>query len=114
MHTYFPLPAEFLGSCAVVTLPAEIDLVNAPDVSDVLLAVLSNGTAGVVADASVTRFCDAAGVRAVVHAGARASSPGTWVRVVICHPGVRKVFALTGADQLVRVYPTLAAAIGMA
>lgn len=110
MQAFFPLPVEFLDGGAVATLPAEIDIANAPGVTDVLLAVL-NSAAGVIADVSRTRFCDAADVRAVVRASARAHSLGTWLRVVIGQPGVRKVFALTGADTVVRVYPTLAAAV---
>lgn len=110
MHAFFPLPAEFSDGYAVVTLPAEIDVTNAPDVADTLLAVLSQGAGGVIADAARTRFCDVAGARAVVRASDRARSLGTWVRVVIRHPGVRKVFALTGADTLVLVYPALDAA----
>ena len=111
MQSSFPLPVEFLDGGAVVTLPAEIDIANAPEVTDVLLAVLNSG-ARVIADASGTRFCDAAGVRAVVHASTRARSLGTWLRVVIGQPGMRRVFALTGADTVISVYPTLAAAAG--
>jgi anti-anti-sigma factor len=112
MQGFSSLPVRYLSGCAVVTLPAEIDLVNVPDVRDTLLAVLNRGAGGVVADMTGTVFCDAAGARALVRASGRAEALGTWLRVVITHPGPRKVLALTGADNLVPVFPDLAAALG--
>lgn len=103
----FSLPVRFMEGCAVVSLPCEVDYGNADMVRRVLQAVLNKGVAGVVADMTATRFCDAAGVRAVVRAHNRAEGLGCWVRVVISHSGVRKPFVLTGADSLVRIYASL-------
>jgi anti-anti-sigma factor len=93
--------------CVIVTLPDEIDLFSASAVSDMLLTVLNRGAAGVIADMSSTRFCDAAGCRAVTRANRRAQLLGTWVRAVIPGPAVRKVFRLMGADRLIPVFDTL-------
>lgn len=114
MQAFFPwvpLSMESRDGYAVVTLPVEIDFISAPGVADMLLAVLGMGPTGVIADGTQTRFCDVAGARAIARASVRAGSLGSRVRAVICHPGVRKVFALTGADTLVPVYPVLAAAV---
>jgi anti-anti-sigma factor len=108
---FFPLPVQFLDGCAVAILPEEIDLANADEVSDTLLALLNRGASGVIADMSGTRFCDAAGVRAIARAHHRAQSLGAWLRVVIVHPAVRKVFRLTGVDGMVRVCPVLRQAL---
>jgi anti-sigma B factor antagonist len=91
----------------VVKLPDEIDLLNVSEVSDMLLTVLNRGAAGVVADMSSTRFCDAAGCRALMRASRRAQLLETWVRAVIPSPSVRRVFRLIGADQLIPVCTTL-------
>jgi anti-sigma B factor antagonist len=107
---YREIPAR-LGQPAdgyvIVQLPGEVDLLNAPVVSDMLLAALHRGAAGVIADMSRTRFCDAAGCRAVTRASRRAQLLGAWTRAVIPSPAVRRVFRLTGADQLIPVCTTL-------
>jgi anti-anti-sigma factor len=111
MRFFFSLPVRYLSGCAVVTLPPEIDLVNVPDVTDTLLAVLDRGAGEVVADMTATVFCDAAAARALVRVSGQAEALGSRLRAVITHPGPRKVFALTGADSLVPVFPDLAAAL---
>jgi anti-sigma B factor antagonist len=108
---FFPLPVQFLDGCAVATLPEEIDLANADEVSDTLLALLNRGASGVIADMSGTRFCDASGARAITRAHRRAQSLGTWLRVIAIHPAVRKVFRLTGMEGIVGVYPELRQAL---
>ena len=65
--------------------------------------MLNRGAAGVIADMTRTRFCDAAGCRAVARASSRARLLGSSVQAVIANPFVRKVFELTGADQFVCV-----------
>jgi anti-sigma B factor antagonist len=103
----FPLPVRYVDGCAVAALPDEIDLINADIVGDALLALLDRGESCVVADMTGTCFCGAVGVRAVVRAHYRAQVVDAQLKVVISHPTVRKVFGITGADRLVRIYPTL-------
>lgn len=105
--TPFPLPVQVMDGCAVVGLPGEIDLGNADAISSALLSTLDQGAVGVVADMTATRYCDAAGIRAVARASSRAEELGYWVRVVIPRLAVRRAFTLTGADSLVRIYATL-------
>ncbi len=97
----------------IMELPGEVDLLNAADVSDMLLAALHRGAAGVIADMSRTRFCDVAGCRAVTRASRRAQLLGTWARAVVPSPAVRRVFRLTGADQLIPVCTTLDDALAL-
>lgn len=103
----FRYPVQFIADCAVVTLPGEVDFDNAETVRTTLLAVLNEGVAGVVADMTVTRYIAVAGIRAVVRAHKGAEEHGCWVRVAITHPGVRKAFALTGAESQVRIYASV-------
>jgi anti-anti-sigma factor len=100
----FPLPVCFFDGCVVVTLPDEIDITNAGMVSRALQAVLDEGVAVVIADLTRTTFSDAAAIRAITGACRRAAELGRQMRVVITHPVVRRAFALTGADTLVRCY----------
>lgn len=104
-------PVEWAGQQAVVTLPAEIDIGNADQVSDTLLAVLNRGVAAVVADMTGTTFCACAGITALVRAHGRATANRAELRVAATAPVVLKVLALTGADYLLPVFGTVAAAL---
>jgi anti-anti-sigma factor len=97
---------------AAVTLPGEIDLANAGEVRDALARALETGTAVVIADAAETTFCDCAGVGALIRAHRQAAAAGTGLRVAAAASGsVRRILELTGADQVLDIYPTLTAAL---
>jgi anti-anti-sigma factor len=108
-----PLPVQFRNGYAVAVQPAEIDVTNASVVSDTLLALLNCGTPGVVADMAGTRFCDLAGMRAIVRAQRRAQAVGARLGVIIPRPAARRVFTLTGADALIRFFPSLEVALAV-
>jgi anti-sigma B factor antagonist len=104
----------WLGTSAVVTLPAEIDIANAGQVREDLLSVLNRGPATLVADMGGTTFCDSAGVNALVRAFRRATACGSQMRLVVAAPGVQRVLAITGVDRLIDVYPTVPASLAPA
>jgi anti-anti-sigma factor len=97
------------GSRTVVTMPAEIDAMNADEIRDALLAATGNGATTLIIDMSGTTFCDSAGVHAVIAAYKQAAGTGVEVRLVATT--VRRVFRLIGADQLMLTFPTLEAAL---
>jgi anti-sigma B factor antagonist len=98
------LPAQARADYLIVSLPEEIDLFNAPEVRDSLLSAIAREGPWAIADMSRTRFCDAAGCRAVTQAANRARQSGIRLRAVVPSPAVRKVFRLTGADGVVEVW----------
>jgi hypothetical protein len=55
-----------------------------------------------------------AGARAVVRAHRRAQAVDVWFGVVIPHPAARRIFTITGADTLIRIYPSLTQALAAA
>jgi anti-anti-sigma factor len=110
-RTRFLLPVQHLDGSVIVALPAEIDIVNAATVSEALLELLNQGASGLVADMTSTRFCDVAGIRAIVRAHCHAQSVGGWFRVVVPDDYVRRTFALIGAENIVTLYPGLDAAV---
>ena len=61
---------------------------------------------------SATTFCDSAGVNAIISAYQEATANGTQLRLVAA--AVLRIFKLIGADQLMPVHPTLAAALEQA
>ena len=97
---------------ALVTLPEEIDVGNGVQVQEALIgAALQDETAVLVADAGRTTFCGCAGVAALMHAHDQAALGGVHLRVVADSPGLRRILKLTGADQILDIYPTLPAAL---
>ena len=110
-----PGPAQAVASrqpptLAVVTLAAEIDISNERLVEDELTSVLSDRLTVLVADGTRTTFCASAGMSALIRAHHQAQAAGTRLRVV-ASPAVRRILDLTGADQVLDTYPSLADAL---
>ncbi|HEX3491504.1 MAG TPA: STAS domain-containing protein [Streptosporangiaceae bacterium] len=104
-------PIDWAGQQAVVTLPAEIDIGNADQVSDTLLAVLNRGVSMLVADMTGTTFCACAGVTALIRAHRRATANRALLRVAATAPIVLRVLELTGVDYVIPVFGTVPAAL---
>lgn len=102
------------GPVAVVTLPAEIDVTCADELREQLLSVVNQGPTVLVADMSETRFCDSAGVTALVRTFRRATENGTKFRLVAGSPAVLRVLEITGVDRLIDTFGTLREALGSA
>jgi anti-anti-sigma factor len=95
----------------VVRLPAEIDMSSA----DAAAAQLSDACAPgltVIADLSATTFCDLSGVRALLAAHKEAAGGGAQLRAAVPPGGaVRRLLALLAADTILKVFPSVAAAL---
>jgi anti-sigma B factor antagonist len=106
-------PVRWAGHRAVVALPGEIDVTNSAQVSAALRQTLADGAVVLVADMTATTFCASDGVKALIDARAAAVAAGAQLRVAGVAPGsvVRRVLELTGADQLLDLYPSLDAAL---
>jgi anti-sigma B factor antagonist len=108
------LPVEWAGALAIVRLPAEIEAEDAEQVRDTLLAVLNRDITNLVIDMTRTSFCGAAGASAIARAHQRALASGAQILVAAPVPIVRRMLAIAGLDRLVRIFPTLAAALASA
>jgi anti-sigma B factor antagonist len=95
----------------IVGLPTEIDMQNADEVRDRLCAEAKPGIAVVVADLSLTEFCDSMGIREIVRGLRLLAGVGVELRLVIPPGTVRRVMQLIGLDQAVTVWPSVAAAV---
>jgi anti-sigma B factor antagonist len=104
-------PVVWVGQVAVVTLPAEVDVTNADQVREDLLAVVNQGAVSLVADMSKTTFCDSTGVSALVRTFKRATASGGGMRLVVSSPAVHRVLSITGVDHLMPLYPSVAASL---
>ena len=100
-------PVEVVDGVPIVTAPEEIDITNAAGLQAALLDAAGPGSAMVVVDMSGTRFCDSAGLNALVTADRRARADGGEIRLVAVGEAVARVVALTGVDRVVAVYASL-------
>jgi anti-sigma B factor antagonist len=98
-----------VGDHVVVAMAGEIDITNADDMRQALLAVVSDGAAVLIIDMSGTTFCDSAGVQAIVDAYRHTTASCTQLRLVAT--SILRIFTLTGVDQLIPTYPSLEAAL---
>jgi anti-sigma B factor antagonist len=97
---------RWTGSHATVTMPEEIDVTNAEDVYDLLAAVLAKSPTTVTADMTATSFCDSAGLSALSRGQQLVSAHGAELRVALGESPVRRIFQLTGLDQIVTIEPS--------
>ena len=115
-------PVQVVEGVPVVTAPEEIDLANAAGLRAALLEAArpelaqpelarpesaEPGRALVVVDMSRTRFCDSAGLNALVAAARQARADGGEVRLVVVGEAVARIVALTGVDRVIPVYAGL-------
>src|SRR5215475_3334478 len=104
-------PVLWIDRAAVVSAPAEIDARNAGDVLACLLSVIGEGPATLIVDLTATEFCDSAGLNSLVRAFRRAGASGIEMRLAVCGPAVRRILEVTGADQLIGIYPSAPASL---
>jgi anti-anti-sigma factor len=125
-------PVQVVEGVPVVTAPEEIDLANAAGLRAALLEAArpelarpelaqpelaqpelarpgsaEPGRALVVVDMSRTRFCDSAGLNALVAAARQARADGGEVRLVVVGEAVARIVALTGVDRVIPTYASL-------
>jgi anti-sigma B factor antagonist len=103
-------PVRWAGRRAVVTIPERVDVSNAGQIRDELLAVINGGARVLIADMTATASRDHAGADAVVWAYQRGVTGGTELRLVVTAQIVSRVLGISGMDRLVSIYPSLKAA----
>lgn len=89
-----------LAGPEIVTLPREVDISNGPRIGRELLAAFGPHTTVVIADMSLTEFCDSSGIRQLLIANDAAQARGAELRVVVRSRAVLRVMQITGVDQV--------------
>ena len=102
---------EVVSGVPVVTAPEEIDITNAPMLRSALLEAAAQGHGTLVADLSRTRFCDSSGLHTLLAAHKRAEAGDGELLLVLRGTTVPRVFALTGIDQMIPTFTSLAGAL---
>ena len=100
-------PVQITQGVPVVESPEEIDITNADRLRAALLHAETCPGAAVVVDMTRTRFCDSAGLHALLGAHKRARAEGRQVRLAVTGAQVRRILALTALDRLIPVCTSL-------
>jgi anti-sigma B factor antagonist len=106
-----PCPTRWLGSWAIVTLPAEIDVSNSQQVSQELASVVDQGALMLIVDMTATTFCDTSGARELIGARKHAHAGGAEIRLVVKAHAVVRVFEIIGLGDLFDIFADLGAAL---
>jgi anti-sigma B factor antagonist len=104
-------PVEVVEGVPVVAAPEEIDITNAAELRAAVLEAAGLGPALVVVDMSRTRFCDSAGLNALVAADRLVRAEGGEMRLVIVGEAIVRIVALTGVDRVIPIFVSLEEAL---
>ena len=92
------------GRHALVRMPEEIDVTNAPGLAALLTAVAGQSPEVITADLTATGFCDSAGVEVFTRASQLAASRGAEFRLALGDSPVARIFQLTGLDAVMPLF----------
>ena len=104
-------PVRWTGRQALVALPEHVDVSNAGQIREELLAVINQGAEALIVDMTATLSCDHAGADAVARAYQRAVVSRTELRLVVTSGVVLRMLDMTGVGRLVPVYPSVESAL---
>lgn len=107
-------PVEMVKGLPVVAAPLDIDITNAGGLRVALLEAAAHGPGTFVVDMTRTRFCDTAGLHALVAAHKRARAQDGQILLVMSDPTVLRIFEITGLDHVIPHVTTLEEALAQA
>ncbi|WP_141961076.1 STAS domain-containing protein [Actinoallomurus bryophytorum] len=90
------------GRTAVVEVAGEIDVHTSGELRTVLMALADEGGVHIVADFTGVRFCDAAGLGALVAVNNRTRGNGGSLSLTGVRPAQRRILQITRLDHLFR------------
>lgn len=113
--TRFPLSVTVVSGVTVGAFPAEVDVSNAGAIRDQLLRLLDGGVGPLILDLSATRFCDCAGVGAIMRVRTRALESRTRISLVLPAVGtVHRIAVMTGLTRRLNSTSSLGEALAAA
>jgi anti-anti-sigma factor len=95
---------------AIVRMPDELDVMNADELAEQLMAACKPGTI-VVADMTFTTFCDSRGTQVLLNVHFKAREMGCELRLAVRYEHLLRMWQhMGGVDTVLAIYPTVAAA----
>jgi phosphoserine phosphatase RsbU/P len=95
---------DWTGRHATVTMPSEIDVINASSVAELLSAAAAGSPEVITADLTSTVFCDSAGVEVLARGRDLAAARGVEFRLALGESPVARILQLTGLDEVMPLY----------
>jgi len=92
---------------AVLALSGEIDVSNTAQVRDAGVKLLADGATRLVVDLSLADYMDSAGLGTLVGMLKRVKEAGGAMAIAGPQPRVRRLFEITGLDQIFSIYEDL-------
>jgi anti-sigma B factor antagonist len=112
---YEPLELDAGAGMAVLTLRGELDAHDAPRLKELLSRALeqlgSTDAACLVLDLTGVAFLDSTALGTMVGGLRRVREAGGEMRVVLPETPARRIFEITGLEEVLSVYPTREAAL---
>jgi anti-sigma B factor antagonist len=88
------------GEHVVLLLDGELDLLTAPELADLTLALIDDGARDVIIDAHRLSFCDSSGLTAFVRIANRIEPALGRLAIAGPQPVVRRVLEVSGLTEL--------------
>ncbi|MFE2164011.1 STAS domain-containing protein [Streptomyces sp. NPDC059447] len=107
----FTVEVRHVPGATVLRLAGELDHDTAEPLRDALGAVPVEDGARVLVDFSDVDFCDSTGLNILLHARLTAEQAGARIELVGLRQPVRRMFRITGADEIFPVYADVAEAL---
>jgi anti-sigma B factor antagonist len=100
------------SASTVLPLEGEIDLHVSPQVSASLNAMIAQKPPELVVDLSKVTYIDSSGLAALIEAMQNVDKYGGKFALCSLQEGVRPIFEIARLDQVFRIFPDQAAALG--
>jgi anti-sigma B factor antagonist len=98
---------EVISGVPVVTAPEEIDITSGPALQSALLEAAAYGRGTLVADMTLTRFCDSSGIRTLLAVHRRAQAEGGGLLLVIPVIAALRALQIVGIDRMIPSFTSL-------
>ncbi|MFF7457029.1 STAS domain-containing protein [Kitasatospora sp. NPDC008115] len=100
-----------VGPVRIVAVGGELDHDSADGLRTALAGPTEEGLTRILVDLAELRFCDSTGLNILLLARREADAAGVRLEVAGPRPAVVRLFAVTGADTVLRIHPSVAVAL---
>ncbi|MFJ8436708.1 STAS domain-containing protein [Kitasatospora sp. NPDC094019] len=99
------------GPVRIVSVEGELDRDSAHGLRTALAGLSEDGVTRILVDLTGLGFCDSTGLNVLLRARQDAEPAGVALELAGLRPAVVRLFAVTGADTVLRIHPSVAAAL---
>jgi anti-sigma B factor antagonist len=100
-----------LAGWTVVSAYGELDVATSPELRELFVKLVADGSVRLVLDLDGVDFLDSTGLGTIVSTLKRARTHGGDLRLVCTQSRITRMFEITGLDKAVPLLPTLDAAV---